>query len=408
MSFWKRFTRQIPEIVTEQKTVEINYEELKEQVNNSLKKVNDLGDSDYAMPLMDAITKIKIALKALASKEINNDNNQALTISANNDRKKIIEQLMPLLSIKKPQTLVSVNELLKTIEQVLNNTELINSQSHAELIFREEINSLKIALDELGNEVDSLSEAVKERNEQLVSFNTLVKEMKALNDMINKINKIKDDELDFRKKLSSYERDKTFMASEIARIKEIESFNDLRSVESMSKEVAHKKAEVEGAAMTIVSKFSRLLRKAFKNDEFVTGFLTNPLSYICKNEGEFNKRMSELINNLNKDKLDVNEKDKKRYLKALSDDSINEYINEYKTLLAKEEAFRGKDLTLLRKAEAFERRLIELTQKINSDVKNIDSYKDAVNDENKELDAIKAKVESIATECYGDKVRILI
>lgn len=408
MNFWNRFSRKVPEIITEQKTIEIPYEELKEQVNNSLKKINDLGDSDYALPLMDAINKIKSSLKALALKEINNDQNQALIISANNDRKKIIEQLMPLLNLKKPQTLVSVNEILKTIEQILNNTELINSQTHAELIFREEINSLKIALDELSNETESLNEAVKERNEQLNSFNSLVKEMKSLNDMIKKIDKIKDEELDFRKKLSSYERDKTFMATEIARIKEIESFNDLRSVESMSKEVANKKAEVEGAAMTIVSKFSRVLRKAFKNDEFVTGFLTNPLSYICKNEGEFNKRMSELINMLNKDKLDVNDKDKKRYLKAISDDSINEYINEYKTLLAKEDAFRGKDLTLLRKAEAFERRLIELTQKINNDVKNIDSFKESVTDENKELEAIKAKVEAIATECYNDKVRIII
>ncbi|MFA5406570.1 MAG: hypothetical protein WC307_04415 [Candidatus Nanoarchaeia archaeon] len=406
----KLFSRKTTEVmVDEREEVELSLDELKKQVNNSLTTINQLDDKAVVEPLMNNINKIKSILKGLMTRELNNDYNKALLIGANNARKRIYDQIMPLLNIKTPETLTRVNELIISINSLIERASKVAAQSrHAQIIFRDDMNNLGNSFEDLSSDVNDLVESVKERNEQLDSFKNLVKEIKSFDEAVNKTKEIKEEELEFRKKISSYERDKTFMSSELSRIKGVENYDRVMNADTKLKEVNNRKIELDSMAMTIVSKFSRALRKAFRDDPFVNAFLTNPLDYICKQEGDFNKKMSLLTNLINSGKLELNDKDSKRYLRAISDDSINDYINEYKKLLLIENELTSNDFSLMKKADAFERRLIDLSHRIKSDIGGLDSFKERVSEQQKIIDALKSKVEAVASECYPENVRLIL
>jgi len=411
MSFWKKLLggdddeSSVEEAPQE---VELSVADLKAQVNNSLKRVNDLGEEDYAKSVINELARVKSIINGLMSRELGDEYNKALLIGANNARKRINDQLSPLLDIKEPEDLVGVNAFIKDVEKLLVRASEVSSQSmHAQVIFRDDMNRLSSAFDDLNDELGSLKEAVAERNEQLDSFNRLVKEVKAYQDSLMVLDDIKDEEFKFRKRISSYERDKAFLTGEVARIKSVETFNNLINVKADLKAISKRKLELEGLASNIVSKFSRVLRKVFRKDDFVTEFLANPLEFISKKEGVFNKQMSQLVTEINSGKLKLKAKDKARYLKAISDDRINDYINEYKALLNKERRYDGNDFSLLQRAEAFERRLLELNKQVNKDVKDLDSFSERIASQEREIEALKAKLESVASDCYSEIVRLV-
>jgi len=409
MGFWNKLFSGDEEIDEESiKDVELSVDELKDQVNSSLKRVNNLGDKNYTMSVINVLSRIKSVIKALMSRQLNNDYNKALLIGANNARKRVHDQLMPLLDVKEPADLVGVNSFIKAVDKLLVRAHEVSGQSnHAKVIFRDDMNNLGNSFEDLSDELDVLKQAIVERNEQLEIFNKLVKELRSFGEANDKLGGIKKEEFSVRKKISSFERDKAFLSSEVSRIKSIETFNELNKAEASLKDIDKRKAELEGLVMNIVSKFSRVLRKTFRNDDFVSVFLTNPLGFIYKDEGEFNKRMSKLINEINSEALKLNEKDKKRYLKAITNDKINDYIIVYKELFRKEKLYKKGDFTLLRRADAFERRLIELNKQVNNDVKGLDSFKDRIDSQKREIDALKAKVEAMASECYSENVRLV-
>ncbi len=406
----KLFARRSAEtVVEEREEVGLSLDDLKKQVNKSLTEVNKLDDREVIEPLMTTISKIRSALKGLMSRELNNDYNKALIIGANNARHRIYDQLMPLLELRAPETLAGTNELITHANSLIERASKVAAQSrHAQIIFRDDMNILGNLFEDLGTDVEELTEAIKERNEQLGLFRSLVTEIRLFDESVEQLNSIRNEELELRKKISSYERDKTFMSNELARIKGIEVYNDLIDADNKLKGIRSRKIELDSQAMTIVSKFSRALRKAFRDDSFVSEFLTNPLDYICKHEGEFNKKMSQLVQLINNNKLELNEKDSKRYLRAMSDDSINDYINEYKKLLLAEEELSRSDFTLMKKADAFERRLMDLTQKIKSDISGLDDFKDRLVEQQKIIDALKAKVESAASKCYSENIKLIL
>ncbi len=410
MSFWKRlFSKQ--ELIEEQEIeeVELSIDELSSQVNNSLKKINNLESTDFIEPIMDSLKKIKSIINDLMIHELDSSYNKALIIGANNARKRINDQLMPLLNLKTPTDLLSVNKLIKQVELLLARAAKVSKQSmHAQVIFRNEMNLLSNSFDKLSELLNELKEAVSDRNEQLESFSNLVNEVKSLKSAINKVNDIKKEELNVRKRISSYERDKSFLSSEISRIKSIESFNELFNAQNSLKSINSKKSELEGSIMNIVSKFSRALKKVFRDESFVNEFLTNPLAFINSNEGLFNKKMNQLINEVNSGKVELSDREKKRTLKALSDDSINDLINDYKKLINKERSLKNLDFSLLNKASVFERRLMDLNQKVNASIKSLDSFKDRISSQLIEVDAIKAKVESLASDCYPENVKLVL
>ena len=104
----------------------------------------------------------------------------------------------------------------------------------------------------------------------------------------------------------------------------------------------------------------------------------------------------------------VSESEKKRVVKAISDDSINEYINEYKELLESEKKLLEKDYSLIRKAQAFEKRIMELNSMINNSIKELDEIKKQISDQLIEINALKSKVEVVAGECYSNIIKIIL
>ncbi|MBD3311872.1 hypothetical protein GF352_00200 [archaeon] len=388
--------------------VNLTVNDLKKQVKSSLKRVNDLGDKDYAAPVIDLLSKLKSIINGLMSRELNSDYNKALLIGANNARKRVNDQLKPLLDIKKPVDLQSVNAFIEDSEKLLERAQEVSAQSrHAQVIFRDDMNKLGAVFDDLDVEVNDMKEAVSERNEQLDSFKQLVDEVKHYEEALKKLEKIKQEEFETRKKISSNERDKAFLASEISQIKSLDSYAEQSSSKAKLEQVKKKKLELESTMRNLVSKFSRLVRKVFRGDLFVNEFLANPLVYVSKKEGEFNKRMSTLIDKINSDSVKVSSKTKKKYLKVLTSDKMSDCIDAYSDLLKKEKSLKKTDFSILKRSEAFERRLMNLNTEVNELVKKLDTFKDRVKSQEREVEALKAKVESIASECYTESVRIV-
>lgn len=388
--------------------VNLNVNDLKKQVKSSLMRVNDLGDKDYAAPVIELLSRLKSIINGLMSRELNSDYNKALLIGANNARKRVNDQLKPLLDIKKPVDLQGVNAFIEDSEKLLERAQEVSAQSrHAQVIFRDDMNKLGAVFDDLDVEVNGMKEAVSERNEQLDSFKQLVDEVKHYEEALKKLERIKQEEFETRKKISSNERDKAFLASEISQIKSLDSYAEQSSSKAKLERVKKKKLELESTMRNLVSKFSRLVRKVFRGDLFVNEFLANPLVYVSKNEGEFNKRMSTLIDKINSDSVKVSSKTKKKYLKVLTSDKMSDCIDAYNDLLKDEKSLKNTDFSILKRSEAFERRLMDLNAEVNKLVKKLDTFKDRVKSQEREVEALKAKVESIASECYTESVRIV-
>lgn len=388
--------------------VNLPINDLKKQINSSLKRINNLEDKDYAKSVVELLSKLKSLINGLMSRELNSSYNKALLIGANNARKRVNDQLKPLLNIKAPTDLHEVNSFIKDSEKLLERAQEVSAQSrHAQVIFRDDMNKLGAVFDDLDSEVNNLKEAVSERNEQLDSFKQLVKEVEHYEEAVDKLGRIKKKEFNTRKKISTNERDKAFLTSEVSRIKALDSYAEQSSQKAELEQIKKKKLKLESSMRNLVSKFSRLVRKVFRGDVFVNEFLANPLVYVSENEGEFNKRMSTLIDEINSDSVKVSSKTKKKYLKVLTSDKMSDYIDAYNELLKKEKSLEEADFSLLKRAEAFERRLMDLNTEVNKLVKKLDTFKDRIKSQEREAEALKAKVESIASECYSENVRLV-
>ncbi len=381
--------------------VNVSFSELKQKLKSSLIKVNKIDDS-VAEPLIESLFRVKMAFNDLKNAEINGSD--ALSISALSQRK----QLLTLLSksFKKPSSLVSLNNFISESRAFAKHSlELINQFKELRVVIPDLINKLVDSLSIVLDSCDELSEAIIERNKQLNSFKELVNAVKSLNEVINELRKLEDEELEVRKRISGFERDKAFMASEMARIKEIEFFTSLIRAENSLKNIESQKNELRSNASKLFNKFSKALRRVFDNDEFVSNLLTNTLDFIVSDEGLFNKRMNLFVKKVKSDKS-LSDKEKQELIKAVSDDLINELISEYKKLLSMEESIKGLDFSLLNKYKAFERHLIEINQQVNNELKYLNSFSKKKSDVNERIKALKAKVESIASDCYEEKVLI--
>ncbi len=408
MKFWKRLFQK-KEIPQEEEIVELSLDELEDKINESIKEVNDVGDENFAEPVVKSLIKVKTAIEELMSREPESEYNKALYIGANNARNRINDQLMPLLQLEKPKDLISINKFIKGVENLLGRAARISEQSaHAQVVFKSEMSNLSNAFTELNTLVEELKDAVSERNNQLNSLMEIIDNIKTLRETIRKLDETRAEEMGLRKRISSYERDKAFLSAEVSRIKGLEFYNELLNAETILKNINTAKLKLEGEGDNIASKFSKALRKEFRNNEAITEFLSNPLLSIVKNSSLIKKEIKQLLRDIKSGKLELDEQEKKKILNLLKKDPFQELVDKYKKLLAEEKEIKEKDFTLLRQATAFEKRLIEINSKINNEMKKLDAFKEKLKKSEDEVQAVKAKVEALASNYYPEKVKITL
>ncbi len=382
----------------EKEKITLTFAELKQNIKQSVKKINEIDDKEILSPLFEKISALKESLKQLKDKKLD-FLNEELKEEGEALRIEFIKKLIPLINVKQPSTILKTNKLIKELEEKLE----IDVDDHFKIIFREEYNKINDLLTEISYEIEELKSAISERNEQIESFKKLIKEARALNEALKKVEELREKEMSIRKNISMYERDKLFMSKELNAIKEIETYNLLQNINRRLKWIKNKKIELENKTQNIVKKFAKKFKEYF-DDEKTKEFLENPLKFICENEAFFNKRMNEFSKKIE----GLKEPEKSVILKAISDDSINDYINEYKELIESEKKLSSKDFSLLKKARAFEKRIMELNTLINNALKELDEVKAEIKDQLIEVNAIKSKVEVAASECYPHIIKIIL
>lgn len=406
MGFWKKLLSKSEESVPVVK-VSLSLDELTIKVNDSILQVKESVNLDLAHSTMNNLLVVKKALRSLMNREIRADYNKALMIGANNARKRINDQLKPLLTIKQPIDLESLNVFIKRVELLLvRAVKVFNESRHAQLLFKNEINNLSHSLTLLTESVNRLKKELSVDNTRLVDLNSLDREVKLFYEYLREIKELNDDRALLNKRLQSYRDDKERILIEVSKIKGGELFNELVVAKQSLKDVAVKKSALEHSTMNIVSKFTRALKKTFRGDSFVNELLINPLVYIASHEQDFNKQVSQLIKELKSGSLKLEHKETDKALKALSNQLINKYLVEYNELLKQEELLNKKDFSLLAEVIVLEERLNRLSDLIKQESNGSSAIKESIVSKESIIKLVKVKVESLVRKIYDEIISL--